>query len=137
MFYYNQYDLDDILTTMKCCYGNYADNVRYNISIGEDCKDFKRNMLILNSIIEIVEDYTPITASTTDNPNCISESQLHNLLAIFTKITKCCFDDPGKTYSSPESETETTCHIEQEATHDDILLESGGYIILENNSCVK
>lgn len=80
----NQTELDNLITTLKCCYTALAGELAINLFKG-DC-DISQDLILLSGYIESIEVYD---LNNEDN-NCITEEAFYSLVSKAKNICKTC-----------------------------------------------
>lgn len=129
--YYIQRDLDNLADFWACEISDRMEVLDGRLRMGQNCKEEKDKILLLEMAIEVVGLYTPITTLDDQADNRITEAQLDDFVEFINDELNICAPSKGGRYTRRAVAT-TDLDILLLEDNNNFLLEGGGFIVLED-----
>lgn len=129
--YYTQTDLNNTADFWSCEVADRMDILNGRLSMGQDCQEEIDKILLLEMGIEVLGQYTPITTLDDQTNNHVTESELEDFIEFVNDELNICGPKKGDNGYTRRSLPPATTHLLLQEDTNHILLEGGGFIILE------
>jgi len=109
----NSVDKTVILQLSGCAYSSLSDSFADSLKYGRNTQNAYRDKLfLLNAYIEILQCYQPLVDGlVTEDDNCVTETEMQEIIENISKLTGVCFPVLGTSYTSAPTTVTTTNKI--------------------------
>jgi hypothetical protein len=129
--YYIQRDLNNLADFWSCEIADRFEVFDGRVKMGQDCTEIENHIMLLQMGVEVLGQYTPITAIADQANNHITEAELEDFIEFITDELNLCPPKKGGRYTRRSLPVAGTHLLLQENTNH-ILLEGGDFIVLED-----